>query len=250
MTYVKNPKDKILEYMRQVGTTQSPREVADSAGVDYQYTRQLMPKMADEGTLTKVGWGEYRAPFDSTQLDEDKLLPPDNLQSGRVSSASLIDVEAPAQHLFKDKFTVSVYYDPVVTKKGLRYDPGRVYRIDMPPALLVDWFGELRKSLGAFLTPSDWMSPAFDNGQLIWYAPSPEISVPGYYAVSLDGVLEPRRVELLHGGDFRLIPGNPSGQYSPVTLNATDQPGRFMTDQGRNVQFWCAGKIIRPTPNQ
>lgn len=247
MTYAESPRDKIIAHMRDAGTSQKPREVADATGVDYQYTRQLMPEMAEAGDLTKVGWGTYRIPFDQSQLDEENLIQAESLRSAPALRTSATNSEASARHLFKDQFTISVYYDPVSTESGLRYDPANVHRIKQPPALLLDWLGELRENLGIFVAPSDWMQPVFDQGSLIWYAPGYEINAAGYYAVSLNGLLEPRRVEPLHGGDYRFIPGNPSGPYSSIVLSATKQPGRFVTDSGREVQFWCAGKIIRPT---
>jgi hypothetical protein len=52
-------KQKIFDCLKESGRAMTPKQITETTGLDHQYVRKNLPKLCEDGTLKKEGYGKY-----------------------------------------------------------------------------------------------------------------------------------------------------------------------------------------------
>lgn len=182
--------------------------------------------------------------------DLDSVMNPDP-SPATVREQEQIVRNAPEdiRRVFERTRKLTVYTDvkPECGDGRIIFAEGTGVEIDIPIELferLMDV--RLPRVMGAMFCTGQSMEPVFEEEDLLFYRPTPEIDGDGNYAIVLDGRLKAKRVQHLSGGGYKLISENKRAGYEDERLYP-DEDGRLINPvSDLQVEFQPVGRIFWP----
>ncbi len=135
------------------------------------------------------------------------------------------------------------------------YDEATRIVITVPRLLIQQLLGfDPPSHLGVLQADGNSMSPTFEDGDLLLYAPTNELNGPADYVIIVDGYVLAKRVQRIAGGGLMIISTNKRDGYIDEVLVRNpnvDIDGLPYINRmtGDPVSFSVAGRIVWPRPD-